>query len=113
MRSGATVPRILFRSRSCITSFELFVIGARASWTYGGRQRGLPEASRLRVINAFTNAAHCLARRFSGSRWSGSRALCLKHLYDSSFSFNPGKQIRLAFFFLGTVHLLCSLPVEH
>jgi len=74
MRSGATVPRILFRSRSCITSFELFVIGARASWTYGGRQRGLPEASRLRVIKASTNAAQRLTplQRLEMERFAGT-----------------------------------------
>ena len=32
-------------------------VADRTSWTYGGRQRDLPKTSRLRVVDAFTNAA--------------------------------------------------------
>src|SRR5438128_4873635 len=100
MRSGATVPRILVRSRSCITGFELFVIGARASWTYGGRQRGLPEASRLRVVDAFTNAAQRLAALHKNRDGALRR-----HAAPNSFTIVlylrfQAKQKSLAFFFL-------------
>jgi len=64
-----------------VTAKDLLKISAlfaqvadRASWTYGGRQRGLPEASRLRVIKASTNAAQRLTplQRLEMERFAGT-----------------------------------------